>query len=239
MYVSCLYDPYKKGINYELLANAIYLITNIPLILYADDIYYNVLKGYSSENVRLIHKPLEELATYNIINNNRDILALPSIRTEEKDTLDYMILINCKVEFLYLASKLCDDKNLAWIDSGLIKVFKNVDKSMEILNRDLNSYNIEKIIIPGCYNNKYETSKLLSSVYWVFCGGYLVCNRNYIERFYHQSLSSIARFMIYETMVWEVNIWAYIYYKYNEIEWYYSDHDDGMVKIPDKYLSSH
>ena len=57
---------------------------------------------------------------------------LPCERSEEKDTHEYMALMNSKPEFLYRALLMIDTKYIAWIDAGVAKMFKNKDEEIKL-----------------------------------------------------------------------------------------------------------
>ena len=240
-FVSALYNIYNfKEVQDILLKNTKDLLDqNYKLIMYVDEFNYNALITIGmSDNVRLIKYPIENINIYNMIISNKN-LKLPIQRDEKKDTLEYMALMNSKVEFILKSLDIIDTEYVAWIDAGITKVFSD-KQSFSKLNCKLNGSNVSnKILIPGCYNIKLNFPELCSGVRWVFLGGFFACNKNVIPNFYNLCIKVIKFFMDHSMMVWEVNIFAYIHSTHeNVFNWYYGDHNNSLSHIPSEYIEN-
>jgi hypothetical protein len=215
------------------------LTSKLKLIMFTDDFYYTILSRMEkADTVSLIRLPLDELHIYNMIMGNRGSLSLPAQRSDEKDTHEYLALMNTKIEFLYRVKDLVKTEYIAWIDAGASKMFSNKEECFLRLS-DAKLSGMDKVLIPGCYIRGIPISDLCRSVWWIFLGTFFICNRNFVSRFYGLSLKSLTKFFIRGYVIWEVNIWADIMYDHPDtFEWYYSLHDDGLSKIPEKFLIS-
>jgi hypothetical protein len=166
---------------------------------------------------------------------NKNFLSLPLTRNPEKDTYEYMALMNTKVEFLYRATHLTDRDYIAWLDAGASKMFLTKEISFSRLETTKIT-NINNILIPGCYIRYIDFHDLCRSVWWLFLGTFLICKRSFVSTFYNRSLQSLCKFIANKFILWEVNIWADILYQYPDtFEWYYSGHTDEFTIFPSKY----
>src|SRR5258708_12268244 len=136
-YVSALYNIYNTNKFSDTLSINVQnlLSSNLKVYLYVDDFFYNVIKQLKvNDNIKIILKPINELIIYNCIINKKDTLTLPNNRCHEKDTCEYMALMNSKIEFIKYTLPLIDTPYIAWIDAGISKIFKNINKSYTILS---------------------------------------------------------------------------------------------------------
>ena len=243
-YISALYNIYSGKKDAETIVSnrllrdvGILLVQPIKLIIYVDQFYWDVLSELpKSDTVTIIHLPIEELHIYNMIVKNAEHIKLPGSRNLEKDTHEYIALMNTKVEFMYRASLLNTSEYLAWIDAGCSKMFKEPTESISRLVQ-CELKDISKILIPGCYMRYCNFNELQNNVWWIFLGTFFICNKNFILEFYNLSLQALVRFLIKNIMVWEVNVWIDIMNTHSStFEWYYSNHDDGFTKFPAQFL---
>lgn len=179
---------------------------------------------------------LEDLLTYKQT-MSLDNLELPLYRTDYKDTKNYMIMMNAKIE---LVKKVLDinphnSTHYAWIDFSLCHVIK-LDKTLEYLkNPPLK--NINNIIIPGCWAKELSyknINNIYNRIHWRFCGGFFLGDKQSIIDFFRCYENFYVDFLkTHKTVVWEVNFWAWLEYQnYWKPYVYYSGHDDGMLRIP-------
>lgn len=231
VYVSALYNIYNsQTVSERLIKDFTKLISrDIRLILYVDSYYQGIIDNLKlKDNITVIHLPLERVGIYNMIIKNKNHLRLPTNRTYEKDTYEYMALMNSKIEFVYRSLSLVNSDYISWIDGGVGKMFKK-DETFDKLSK-LELVNVNKILIPGCYIRHISFDDLCRNVWWIFLGTFFICPRDQVDIFYMRSLESLGKFIINKSITWEVNIWANIMYEYpNLFQWYQSGHDDGLV----------
>lgn len=238
-YVSALYDIYNSSKVSGRLSRDVkdLLKRGLHLIIFVDEFYYSVLDTMEkSATITIVKLSIDQLAIYNMIMGNKSLLSLPVTRSTEKDTHEYMALMNTKVEFLYRAQYLTDSKYLGWIDAGVSKMLSDKENSFVRLET-AKITNIDNVLIPGCYIRYINFDDLCKSVWWVFIGTFLICNKSFISTFYNRSLQSLCKFIANRFIPWEVNVWIDILYQHPDtFEWYYSGHVDELTVFPPKYL---
>lgn len=170
---------------------------------------------------------------------------LPSQRNEDKDTAEYLILINSKTEFMAdcIDRNPWDSTHFAWIDFSISYVFHEKDKTL-ILLRSLakRTFQPNCFIIPGCwnkYNNEY-ISHITDSIFWRFCGGFFLGDAASVLQFHQLYILHFPFFVHkYNKLVWEVNFWAWL----ESIDcdwnpsWYNGDHNDSIMYVPPEFYS--
>lgn len=236
-YVSALYKCYDFS-SQRLLKDVVMLLKqDLNLIIFVDEFYHNELsKLYIAPSIRIIKHDLSKLTIYNMIMENKNLLKLPIHRNEQKDTHEYMALMNAKIEIVKLAQEYTDSPYLAWIDAGSSKMIYKPDISYEKLKK-LNIKSGLDIIIPGCYLYDLKFDNLLNGVWWHYLGTFFACERHIIDTFYQYSMNSIVKFLTKSVAIWEVNVWIDICHQYpNLFKWYVADHNDSFTVIPSEYL---
>ncbi len=246
-YVTSLIDIYDKPVNgrsldwrfehFEKLVKS-----NIPICLFISQKYYDYFNEKLinlSQNYILDINILDfnNSFIYNIVNNNSNLL-LPNNRNHEKDTKEYMILMNQKIEQI----KLTIDKNpfnsnyFCWIDFSINYIFKNSENTLNYLS-NLNSQKINKefILIPGCWSKDTNLNYLYDNIHWRFCGGFFIGDKNSLLKFYNFYLTYFPEFIFkYNKLVWEVNFWTWLESeKHFHFDWFNADHNDSMCILPE------
>jgi len=157
---------------------------------------------------------------------------LPAIRNAEKDTRNYLILMNAKTELVKRAidSNKHESSHYAWIDFGICHVFRTLQSTLKYLS----SFNLidlpaSCLFIPGCTNK--PTDITYDSILWRFCGGFFLGDKQSISAFYDLY---VQYYPTLPKLTWEVNVWALFEpYQWNP-SWYLADHNDSIVHIPHK-----
>jgi len=201
---------------------------------------------YDNPNISIYEKDITKSWVYETVQQERlnGDINLPSSRSFEKDTADFMICMNSKVEFL----KETIDKNpyntthFAWIDFGITYVFKNLASCQELLKfyNSLDFLEPNFLCIPGCLAKTPfgEIDKFVNHVNWRFCGGFFIGDKNSIVEFHSLHRAFFLIFLKkYRTLVWEVNFWAWleaVVSVWNPC-WYLANHNDSIIEFPAKY----
>lgn len=228
MYVTCLYDIYNRPEKMEEYIKIFQPLaeSGLNIHLYTSPELIHHFKNYPT-NVKVYELPLSYLELYTIgINSTCN---LPTQRTENKDTREYLSLMNTKIEFILRSSEICEDENLIWIDFAILKLFKDTQNAIEQF-RKYTQLHFDKLTMPGCWPDNYTL--YLNSVNWRFCGSMFIVPRKYAQRFYNDSKDCLIDFINSQNIItWEVNLWFHVEStKAKEyIKWYYALHDDGMV----------
>ena len=177
----------------------------------------------------MIRLPLEEVGIYRRIIESG--AALPVSRNEKKDTIEYLALMNAKIEFLWRALPHADTEYLAWIDAGTAKHFRDASSWARLASIRFGGFST--ILMPGCHHHAFPWEVLCDRVYWMFLGTLFVCHHAFVRTFYLVSVETLERFLHTNRITWEVNIWIDVATRYPRvIRWYEADHDDRMTLVP-------
>jgi hypothetical protein len=224
---------------------------NIKIDLYTDDKYYDKILYLEKKypKIKIINlNSIYNTEFSNIITNYEKEtnlnLNLPSNRNIKKDTREYLLLINLKIELINNSIKMDEDKDenkyYYWFDFGLGYVFKNKEETINSMMKILNVKLIDEFIyIPGCWNGIYKNDNhLINNIIWRFCGGIIIGDKKSLLEFYNLCKNNYHRFFLkFNTLVWEVNYWAWIEKETNiSIKWNYSNHDDSIVYVPENII---
>ena len=217
--------------------------SKVPICLYVSSSYESIGIELQLEfpNVKLMSIiNLEDTETYKIINSCNP--SLPPIENIEKDTKEYFILMNAKSEFVYNATLLnpFNTEHFAWIDFGIFHVISNIDNIIKnIYNLSINRLKKKLMLFPSCWSkDKSITSIPLikKQICWRFCGGFYIGDKHSIIEMHFLIQKELPNFINYNTIVWEVNLWAWLEYNCNWlVDTYDADHNDSILHIPDKY----
>jgi hypothetical protein len=164
---------------------------------------------------------LEDLDTYHL-----SPVGLPDIRNEIKDTENFLILINSKIELVNRAinSGKHSSSHYAWIDFNIFHVL--TEQSVSQLNVLSGArYPPRCMYIPGCW----DTQVLWDSINWRFCGGFFLGDIESLRSFYELQCREYPNM---PKLTWEVNTWAYLESLGWQCDWYLADHNDSMLNIP-------
>lgn len=237
MIVTSYYDIYNrpdKLNEYMPLFNEL-VESGLPIILFTDP---NLVDKFSHlpSNVKIIIIPLCYFELYNIAIKYNG--TLPSGCNQEKDTKEFLALMNTKIEFILKASEVTNDETYIWLDFGIMKIVKNKKRFINKLKIVIDC-EYQKIKIPGCW--PFGRSFSIENVNWRFCGGLFIIPRKHILEFYNHSknvLSDFCNLPIYK-LSWETNVWNLVeYFACKDIiEWYYADHNDTILLNIDKDAS--
>jgi len=160
---------------------------------------------------------------------------LPEYRNKEKDTLEFLQLMNAKPEFIMRARQLKPASVYVWFDFGILKIIK--DKNLFINSmKYINLISEEsKIVFPGCITKEsINYSTLFICPIWRFCGGILIVCSSAVEKFHNYHLEELEKCVNTSSLTWEVNLWAVIESKYPDLfKWYHADHNDTIIPIID------
>lgn len=219
--------------------------TGINLCVYVDSsIEERVLKVTENfSNVKVMNPfSIDELFSFKTCSNLEN-LKLPYTNNVKKDTKEYMMMMNSKIEFVNDAMKLdlFKTKYFAWIDFNISHIFTSLNYR-NILN-EINKMNFDGRIlaIPGCQdkivNNSEDSIEMqyeLQSICWRFCGGFFLGDKDSLTKFYELYIEYFPKFIEkYGTIVWEVNFWAWLESNTNwSPNWYLADHNDSMIEVP-------
>ena len=201
---------------------------NIETFLYLDKSLSHLK---FKRNIKAIPISVEELPLYNIYKNNvKEFKKGIGINyNPNKNTLDYMTIINSKPEFIYRSLDFVEEnERVCWLDSGICHVLKTPEQT---LNKIHLINNLEDgLIIPGL-NNKSDN---LEDVNWRFLGGFFTANKDIMKKFYFSS--KLAIYNLFPIALWEVNVWAWMEVNMGfNFKWYQGGFNDSILDF-DQFL---
>ena len=257
-FVTCFFDIYineevnikidaRKSIDKRIQYFEELLSTGIQVMLYISSSVHHYIKPLLTKYSNVMYKiiELEDTFIMKTVNEHNDQITMPMNRCSLKDTLEFMVLMNCKVEFMNETIKTnpWNSTHFAWIDFSIFYIFKHPEYCKKWLTY-LSSLQLNPsfLTFPGCYSKKMnpdDVKHTLDNIYWRFCGGFFIGDKDSVIDFYNLYAFHFPIFLsVYQKMVWEVNFWNWLECF---TEWsptlYYSHHDDGILKISSDYYS--
>jgi len=165
-------------------------------------------------------------------------LRLPTSLNDNKDTHGFLELMLAKIDFVYQALAYTDATHLAWIDFNIAHVFDDSINALESL-QDLQQRDLEPHLLtfPVIWNRSdFNMEELIQRVNWRFAGGLFLGDRYSLEQWYKLCSDTLRLFLAQtQTLVWEVNFWAWLENAYPNSfrpQVYTSDHDNSLVAVP-------
>jgi len=185
---------------------------------------------------------IEDLEITKIGNRNSNPLSPPERRNNVKDSSNYMFLMNSKIEFIKktINANPFNNDYFCWFDFSLPYIFKNMESSLTKLKKysESNFTSEPFISMPGCWNKCSNVDVLKDFIYWRFCGGFFIGDKNSLLSFYDVSIYYFEEFLnLTKKLVWEVNYWAWLELMgYVSFTWYLADHNDTIINIPIDFM---
>ena len=201
--------------------------SGIPLCVYVDPSGHDRMTTLATEFPNIYVMPPRTLqqtwAHYNYTHSQTDPLCLPNDAHPVKDTIDYLLLMNAKIEFVYDAVVLnpWNTDHFAWIDFSLPFLFLDVVACKTHLHRIAHTvyplYSEPRVYMCGCRGYSDEdvvqlvTDPPLDRAHWRFFGGIFVGHRTALIEFHDLCRDQFPRFLKqHRKMVWEINYWAWL-----------------------------
>ena len=186
------------------------------------------------ETIQLIQ--LDECFSTILYNTECSHISLPKQRHPTKDTFQNICLINRKIEYTHDAMQRnpYSSTHFAWIDFSISYIFKDSKQTCQYLTYMNNSTtDLSKgFHIPGCCPklSKFEPN-IIKHPIRRFCGGFFLSDMESLETCFQLHKLHFHKFIQdYNTLVWEVNFWAYLECNFEwKPLWYYANHDDSIL----------
>ncbi len=215
---------------------------DFPKIIFLPNELFDWAQEYINDKTQLIKFEKNEIYNYfwNELDENEKLaVKLPLIRNQEKDTLDYIICQNNKINWIKKAKDInyFNSENFIWLDFGIKHVINfNLNSFFDNLNI---VYNNKKIIMPTGYNFPLKIIDF-DKVCWLTLGGVVLLHESLIDNFYQLNRDLILKTIkTQQKLTWEVNIWSQLYLENPDIiELYYADHNDSILLNLQKFITN-
>ena len=165
-------------------------------------------------------------------------IAMPNTRCVEKDTQEYMLLMNSKTEFLHrvIQNNPFGSTHFAWIDFSIFYIFRGREALCQKILRDMSQRVMAPrfITMPGCWGKEHVfEDRLMNDICWRFCGGFFVGSADLMSGFHAKFVEHFEGFLREKKrLIWEVNFWAYLELKHGlSMLWFSADHNERMIEI--------
>jgi hypothetical protein len=165
---------------------------------------------------------------------------LPRVRSDSKDTKEFMILMNAKTEFIKRVKESgVTADHFLWIDAGIGKIFRDPVTSYNRLATILarrGALPSDAIVVPGCWERGAGEvtafDALLTRVSWRFCGGVVVVPRGLVDLFHYHILAACEEIRVRSGLaIWEVNVWDYLESTGRmAFQWKKGDHNERLFE---------
>jgi hypothetical protein len=244
-FVSCMIDlnevrERKTNTYFELFRKL--ASSGIKIHLFVSKSFEKYLVDFQ-DNVYVEFIELEDLILYKKLQNVKKLvnISLPVLRNEIKDTENYMVVQNSKVEFVYRASEknVYNSSHFAWIDFGILHIIKNEEETLNNLVR-LSTLKLKNgiLIVAGGQLKEYHVNNLFHTVIWRFLGGFFITDKPSINIFYKLYSEYFEKMLISsQKMIWEINFWVFLEVN---TQWkpmiYIANHDDSMLIVPNEFF---
>jgi len=173
-------------------------------------------------------------------------IQLPNSRNIEKDTREYILLMNAKTEFLKIAieNNVWNSTYFAWIDFNIFHIFQgkeNAEIAANILRKlSHRTFASSFLMMPGCWGKEYVHEEyLMNDICWRFCGGFFIGSADRIVELFDCVKTHFAGFLEkHRRLIWEVNFWAYLELHFGlSVVWYPGDHNLSILDFNVKHMS--
>lgn len=221
----------------------ILLSAKLPMTIFMDTTYRKILEEsewFSTANhphLRIIDWSLEDSGVWKECESVS--LRVPEIRNEAKDGAFFLKLMNAKVELVArVAAEEGSETFVGFLDAGIVKIFKDVEGSLQRLKELRIREEVEGVVIPGCWVPKIVSPEILvQKICWVFCGGFFVMKREEAKRFFQGAFEAFRDLVKRGWLTWEVNVWVHMqtFTGVPALYWFEADHNDRMTMIPEKW----
>ena len=193
---------------------------------------FRVMSYRTDYHDTMIHKTCIDLLEMGIP------VSLPEKRNPEKDTYEYLVYMNSRVELMEdaISENIWNTTHYAWIDYYSSTLFKQKEETLEYLKQlSLKPLSTEPktIVVPGCWAKPENMKTIATTIHWRFCGSFFLGDAESIHEFAELYRRHFAGFLEkYRCLPWEVNFWAYLEYEHDwRPIWYKGDHNDSLVYV--------
>ena len=209
-----------------------FLLADVNKVIFIDETIYDSVSIYENEKTRFIKINKETIYLYAYIDKiiNYSLYGAD----ESKDTLDYIIIMCNKTEWIKEAIELDLYKTdqFVWVDFGIRHVFNFSDDEYRSKIESFNYKLYDNVRIASIWDlNTHSSQDYYTTIMWYFAGGVFGGSKDklllFAEIMRNRCLDIIEN---KGTLMWEVNVW-YLIYKENIglFDTYYCDHNNSII----------
>ena len=209
-----------------------FLLSNINKVIFIDETIYYLVSIYENEKTRFIKINKKTIYLYAYIDKIINFSLCGADDT--KDTLDYIIIMCNKTEWIKEAIELDLYKSdqFVWVDFGIRHVFNCNDDEFRSKIERLCHKLYDKVRIASIWDLNVQSSKdCYTMIMWYFAGGVFGGSKDKLLLF--ADLMKKMCLNIIEskgTLMWEVNVWYLIYQEnIGLFDIYYCDHNNSII----------
>lgn len=239
-YVTSFYklDERKYCTPEDYLNHFLYIVnTGVHIHLFLQPSLYNNYISFIGQrnNVYITQLAFEDLPIYKELEGIE--IRLPANRFEEKDSRNFMILMNSKTEFLKRAieNNIYNTRHFAWIDFGIKKIISDPSTFDMLAGIDQFEFKDNCLIMPAIHEQNMINICGYNNVCWRFAGGFFLGDSTSLLNFHKLYETHFYELIINNNILtWEVNIWA-VFENLGLIRptLYFADHNDTIIgKFP-------
>jgi hypothetical protein len=215
--------------------------TKIPILVFTDKESFPAFQPLiENSNLKFVIIPFKELKTYQETFKT-GVRVLPENRCMKKDTVEFMILMNAKSEFMKLAieENPWNSEHYSWIDFSILYFFKDIENSLLYLT-DFSQKKLKPsfLAIPGCWEKGSYANLSWKSINWRFCGSFFVGDKKSLLDFYELYRKEYQKILFLSGRItWEINIWHILELEYGfNPAWFKADHNDSICRLPQEFF---
>ena len=192
---------------------------------------FRVMSYRADYHDTLIHKTCIDLLELGIP------VSLPEKRNAEKDTYEYLVYMNSRVELMEdaISENVWNTTHYAWIDYHSTTLFKQKQDTLEYLRKISQTpmTSTKTLVVPGCWPKPDNMKTIATTIHWRFCGSFFMGDTEAIHEFADLYRRHFSEFLEkYQILPWEVNFWAYLEHACGwRPVWYKGDHNDTLVYV--------
>jgi hypothetical protein len=184
--------------------------SDVQLHVYLSPDYYEMFKDkFTSDNVVVESIRLEDLRVYKELSTIQ--VELPAVRNGDKDTYNFLTLINSKTELMQKSvhNNVFNSTHFAWIDFGIFHIVKNTESVKHIIHK-LSTTNLKDSFLCAAGGCRPKPHVDFSNLFWRFFGGFFIGDKESVLQFdklYETTFMRIVK--QYKILTWEVNVWGF------------------------------
>ena len=211
--------------------------TGIPIVAFISQTFADQAKSLESkyESIRCIFIDIEDLEAYKETYKTEN-LKHPTVASPNKDTKNFMILMNAKIEFVKKAidANPFNTTHFAWIDFSITYIFQTITQTLQKLKEDSEKEYTPCLFFPGCWEKNIGYPHVYNIIHWRFCGGFFLGDKQSLLNFAERYRTAFPKILEEKKVIlWEVNIWAILEQEYGwSPTWYRAGHEDTIINVP-------